>query len=81
MSKIAYIIRFRPFMWDENSQGEMYHNHFSGYVDEVYFDETEFNERVTDLENDYYVDNDGSVYDGVDVDELYWGELHNIGER
>ena len=45
-------------------------------------EETDFNERVTELyENDYYLDLDGAVYDGVDIDDMYWCELHRITSR
>ena len=79
MSKIGYLIRFRPYTLEENCD-EIYHNHFNP-IDEFYLDETEFNTRVTELENGYFEDLDGSVFDGVDIDDLYWCELHRITSR
>ena len=79
--EIGYIIRYRPYTWEEDSDGEMYHNHYNP-IDEFFTEETDFNERVTELdENDYYLDLDGTVYDGVDIDDMYWCELHRITSR
>ena len=80
MSKIGYLIRFRPYTLEENCKDEIYHAYFSP-IDEFYLDETEFNTRVTELENGYFEDLDGSVFDGVDIDDLYWCELHRITSR
>lgn len=80
MSKIGYLIRFRPYTLEENCKDEIYHNHFN-LIDEFYLDETEFNTRVTELENGYFEDLDGSVFDGVDIYDLYWCELHRITNR
>lgn len=80
MNKIGYLIRFRPYTLEENCKDEIYHNHFNP-IDEFYLDETEFNTRVTELENGYFEDLDGSVFDGVDIDDLYWCELHRITNR
>ena len=80
MSEIGYVIRYRPYTLEENSEDEIYHNHFNS-IDEFFLDETEFNARITDLENGYFEDLDGSIYDGVDIDDLYWCELHRISSR
>ena len=80
MSGIGYMIRYRPYNWDENSNGDMYHNHYNP-IDEFFTDENEFNSRITELENDCFEDLDGSIYDGVDIDDLYWCELHKITSR
>lgn len=76
MSEIGYIIRYRPYTWEENSYGGIYHNHFNS-IDEFFTDETEFNSRITELEK-----GPGDLlYDGVDIDGLYWCELHPITSR
>ena len=80
MSQIGYLIRFRPYTLEENCKDEIYHNHFNP-IDEFYLDETEFNTRVTELEKGYFEGLDGSVFDGVDIDDLYWCELHRITSR
>lgn len=80
MSEIGYVIRYRPYTLEENSKDEIYHNHFNS-IDEFFLDETEFNTRITELERGYFEDLDGSVYDGVDIDDLYWCELHRITSR
>lgn len=80
MSQIGYLIRFRPYTLEENCKDEIYHNHFNS-IDEFYLDETEFNTRVTELEKGYFEGLDGSVFDGVDIDDLYWCELHRITSR
>ena len=80
MSQIGYLIRFRPYTLEENCKDEIYHNHFNP-IDEFYLDETEFNTRVTELEKGYFEGLDGSVFDGVDIDDLYWCELHRVTSR
>lgn len=77
MNEIGYLIRYRPYIWEENAKGEMYHQHFNT-IDEFYTNECEFNERITELSNDWYVDLDGAVYDGVDIIDMYSCELHRI---
>jgi len=80
MAEIGYVIRYSPYIWDENAKDEMYHLHYNT-IDEFFMDETEFNARITELENDHYVDPDGSVCDDVDIDGIYWCELHRITSR
>ena len=77
MNEHGYLIRFRPFTWDENSKGEMIHNHYTR-IDEFYEDEIDFRERVSELENGYFEDLDGYVYDGVDIDDMFFCELRRI---
>lgn len=80
MSEIGYVIRYRPYTLEENLTDEIYHNYFNP-IDEFFLDETEFNDRITELERGYFEDLDGSIYDGVDIDDLYWCELHRISSR
>lgn len=54
MNKIGYLIRFRPYTLEENCKDEIYHNHFNP-IDEFYLNETDFNARVTELENGYLI--------------------------
>lgn len=77
---VGYVIRYKPYRLEENAKGEIYHCHFN-QVDEFFLDETEFNDRITQLSNEYFEDLDGSIYDGVDIDDLYWCELHRITSR
>jgi len=78
LREIGYLIRYRPFLFEENSRGEIYRNRFS-LIDEFYMDETEFNSRVTYLENcGVFEDLDGSIYDGVEIEDLYTCELRRI---
>lgn len=77
MNKIGYLIKFAPYIIEENSKGELYHLQFN-IVDEFFEDECEFNERVTQLSNGYWEDLDGAIYDGVDIIDLYSCELHRI---
>ena len=74
---VGYVIRYKPYILEENARGEIYHCHFN-QIDEFFLDECEFNNRVTQLSNGYFEDRDGSIYDGVDIDDLYWCELHRI---
>lgn len=76
----GYIIRFRPWRWEENSKGEMYHDHFNR-IDEFFIDECEFNSRVTELSNGYFEDLDGSIYDGVDIEDLFVCDLRRITNK
>lgn len=78
--EIGYVIRYKPYTYEENCEGEIYHCHFNT-IDEFFTDEVEFNARVTELTGGYFVDLDGGVYDGVDIDEMYWCELHRITSR
>lgn len=80
MTEIGYIIRYRPYMLEENAKDEIYHCYFN-QIDEFFLDECEFNDRITQLNNGYFEDLDGSIYDGVDIDDLYWCELHRITSR
>lgn len=77
MSEIGYIIRYRPYIWEVNGVGHMDIVHFNP-IDEFFTDKIEFETRVAELEKDYFVDLDGAVYDGVDINEMYWCELHKI---
>lgn len=82
MSNIGYLIRYRPFIWDEDSNGNMIHNHRSNPIDEFFTDECKFKARITQLlNNDYYEDLNGCVYDGVDIDDTYQCELKRIYYR
>ena len=77
----GFIIRYKPYLWEENCNGEMYHNHFNR-IDEFFTDEIEFNERVNELENnDYFEDLDGHIYDGVDIEDLFVCDLQRITSR
>ena len=77
MNKIGYLIKFVPYVIEENSEGEMYHLQFN-VINEFFEDECEFNERVTQLSNGYFEDLDGAIYDGIDIIDLYSCELHRI---
>lgn len=77
---IGYLIQYKPFTFEENTNGEIYHCHFN-QINEFYTDEVEFNSRVTQLLNGYIKDLDDAVYDGVDIDNLYWCELHRVTSR
>ena len=82
MSCIGYVIIYRPYTWEEDTEGNMYHNHSYFPTHEFFIDEIEFNERVADLQTDErYIDEPGYVWDGVDIDEMYWCELHRITNR
>lgn len=70
---IGYLVKFKPYTWEEDSEGKFYHNHFNT-ITEFYEDECEFNARITELSNGYFEDLDSSIsniYDGVDIDEMY----------
>ena len=77
---IGYVIRFRPFIWEEDSDGEMYHSRYNK-IDEFFTDENEFNERLTQLESGVFEDLDGSIYDGVDIEDVFECELRQINWR
>ena len=72
--EICYIIRYSPYTWEEMND-KMYHANVE-QINELYTDETEFNARITELENFY-----SNIYDGVDIDGLYWCEMHRITSR
>ena len=77
MNEIGYLIRYCPYIWEENAEGEMYRLRFN-IINEFFEDECEFNERVTQLSNGYWEDLDGSIYDGVDIVDMYTCDLHRI---
>ena len=72
MKDFGYLIVYRPYTWEENAKDEMYHAH-GEQVAEFFFDDTKFNERLTELQS-------YSSYweDGIDIDGIYTCELHKI---
>ena len=79
MSDIGYLIRYSPYILEENAKGEYYHYHHE-QIEEFFSDEIEFNTRVTELEHTYSRDL-AQIYDGFDIDGLYWCEIHRITSR
>lgn len=79
MDRVGYLIRYRPYVWDEDVNGNMIHNHRADSIEEFFTDENKFKARITQLENvDCFQDSNGGIYDGIDIDELYTCELHRI---
>lgn len=80
MSDIGYLVRYSPYILEENAEGEYYHSHYE-QIEEFFSDEIEFNTRVTELEHAYTRALNQSMYDGIDIDGIYWCELHRITSR
>ena len=74
---VGYVIRFCPYMWEEGSNGMWYHRHYN-QITEFFDDEIGYRERISELENSYFEDLDGSVYDGVDIDDVFVCEMRRI---
>ena len=75
-----YVIRYRPYVLDENSRGEIFHRHpIAGCINEIYIDKDTFDMRKRKLEEDFFVYGE-SVYKGVDIEGLYCGNVSRIYE-
>lgn len=76
----CYVIRYRHYVIEEDGDDNLYHQYLDT-CNELFFDETKFNERITELSNMFYADDKFVHCDGVDITDLFRCDMHRVVGR